>query len=165
MNALTLDLEDQTTWAVLPESYHVSLRSIAPYLAENKREAYPQITKELAKRTTRRGLPLRSHEWPQIFSGSKIAVYDIDLAAVRKIELFTYFSAPYPEATIKGLKSDIGHLHRLRHDSKILLSIHHHNHRLSGLPDRSAAVPIDRLALIFPDLRYLVEAGHKFRSH
>jgi hypothetical protein len=49
MNALTLDLEDQTTWTVLPESYHVSLRSIAPYLAENKREAYPQITKGLAQ--------------------------------------------------------------------------------------------------------------------
>ena len=158
----TLDLEDEASWAVLPEAYHITLRSVAPYLVENKREAYPLIIKKLAHTYYETAVHRFVHGIDlKIFNGSKIHAYDIDLTSARNIELFTYFSAPYSQHAVEGLRLDVQNLHGLRHTSKILLTIHHNMRSRSDTPDRTAAVPVDRLAFIFPGLRSLVEAGHK----
>jgi hypothetical protein len=82
---------------------------------------------------------------------------------IGKVQVCDYVSRKsQSETTLPAFRDDLKHLKGLKQGSKILSQVQFEDALLNRqAADKSAAVPMASISIIFPKLRYLIKAGYE----
>jgi hypothetical protein len=94
----------------------------------------------------------------------RTAGYDVDPRLfVGKVQVYHYVSRKsQSETSLPSFRDSLTHLKGLKQGSKILLQVQFEDGLLSSqVADKSAAVPMVSISIIFPELRDFIKAGYE----